>query len=84
MCLPRIDRIVSIDGDVAVTEQHSGGPVSLLCVPTARVGDHVMIHAGYAIQILDPEDAADRRSMIAAVRGEGLSPLTEPDSADGR
>lgn len=72
MCLPRIDRIVSIDGNEAVTEHRGGGPVSLLCVPTAQVGDHVMIHAGHAIQILDPEEAADRRSMIAAVRGEGF------------
>ncbi len=82
MCLPRIDRIISIDGEEAVTEHGEGRRVSLLCVPAARVGDHVMIHAGHAIQILDAEDAADRRSMIAAVRGEGLSPLTEPDSGD--
>ena len=82
MCLPRIDRIITIDGDQAVTAQRTGGPVSLVCVPTAQVGDHVMIHAGYAIQILDPEEAADRRAMIAAVRGEGLSPLPEPASDD--
>lgn len=72
MCLPRIDRIVSIDGDEAVTEGGPSGPISLLCVPTATVGDHVMIHAGYAIQILDSDEAAERQSMIAAVRGDGL------------
>lgn len=53
-------------------EQGGTGPISLICVPTAKVGDHVMIHAGHAIQILDPEEAAERRSMIATVRGEGF------------
>jgi hydrogenase expression/formation protein HypC len=72
MCLPRIDRIVSIDGDEAATEQGGTGPISLLCVPAAKVGDHVMIHAGHAIQILDPEEAAERQSMITAVRGHGF------------
>lgn len=72
MCLPRIDRITSIDGDQAVTEHGGSSPISLLCVPAATVGDHVMIHAGHAIQILDPEEAAERQSMIASVRGEGF------------
>lgn len=76
MCLPRIDRIISIDGNEAVTERGGSSPISLLCVPQATIGDHVMIHAGHAIQILDPEEAAERQSMIASIRGEGLSPLT--------
>ena len=72
MCLPRIDRIASIDGDQATTDQGGATSISLLCVPTAKIGDHVMIHAGHAIQILDPEEAAERQSMIEAVRGEGF------------
>jgi hydrogenase expression/formation protein HypC len=87
MCLPRIDRIISIDGDEAVTEHGGSSPISLLCVPQASIGDHVMIHAGHAIQILDPEEAAERQSMIASIRGEGLSPLTslagETDNGGG-
>lgn len=83
MCLPRIDRIESIDGNEAFTTNRSSGPISLLCVPTAQVGDHVMVHAGYAIEVLDPDEAAERRSMVAEVRGERLSPLTGHDE-DGR
>jgi hydrogenase expression/formation protein HypC len=71
MCLPRIDRIVSINGNEADTE-HASGPISILCVPAAKVGDHVMVHAGHAIQILDPEEAEERRSMISTIRGEGF------------
>ena len=72
MCLPRIDRIVSIDGNEALTERGGTGAISILCVPTAEVGDHVMIHAGHAIQILDPDEAAERQAMIASVRGQGF------------
>ena len=72
MCLPRIDRIASIEGEQAVMEQGGTAPISLICVPAAKVGDHVMIHAGHAIQILDPEEAAERQAMIATVRGEGF------------
>lgn len=72
MCLPRIDRIASIDGDQAITDHGGAAPISLLCVPMAQIGDHVMIHAGHAIQILDPEEAAERQSMIEAVRGGGF------------
>lgn len=73
MCLPRIDRILSVEGQEAIVDG-DGGPtrVSLLCVPDAHVGDHVMIHAGHAIRILDAEEAAERRSMIASVTGEGF------------
>jgi hydrogenase expression/formation protein HypC len=73
VCLPRIDRILGIEGQEA-TVDGEGGParVSLLCVPDARVGDHVMIHAGHAIRVLDGEEAAERLSMIATVKGEAF------------
>jgi len=72
MCLPRIDRIVTIEGSEAVVQNGGSDRISLLCVPEAEVGDHVMIHAGHAIQILDADEAAERASMIASVRGEGF------------
>ncbi len=75
MCIPSIDRIVEIDGTEARTERAGSPRISLLCAPSAQVGDHVMIHAGYAIRILDAEEAAERRSMIASVTG--LSTLTD-------
>lgn len=69
MCLPRIGEIIAIEGDEAVidTPEAQTARVSLLCVPAAAVGDHVMIHAGYAIGLLDPSEAAVRQDMIDAV-----------------
>ncbi len=32
--------------------------VNLTCVPEAKVGDYVIVHAGLAISVLDEEEAA--------------------------
>jgi hydrogenase expression/formation protein HypC len=31
--------------------------VSLACLPQARIGDHVLVHAGIAIALVDAEEA---------------------------
>ena len=45
-----LDGVVELDG-VRRT-------VSLMLLPEARVGDHLLIHAGYAIGSVDAEEAA--------------------------
>lgn len=71
MCLPRIGEIVAVDGLEALVstpgERHAR--VSLLCVPDAGVGDHVMIHAGHAIELLDASDAEQRQILVDEVTG---------------
>jgi hydrogenase expression/formation protein HypC len=54
MCLAVPARIVSITGDLATIDL--GGvsrEASLSLTPEARVGDYVLLHAGFAIQTLD-------------------------------
>jgi hydrogenase expression/formation protein HypC len=41
----------------------------LAYVPEAQVGDHVLVQRGYAVEILDPESAAD---SLAAFEELGL------------
>ncbi len=51
--------IVAIDGQEAVVEL--GGArrrIGLQLTPEARVGDYVLVHTGFAINVLDPEEAA--------------------------
>ena len=38
--------------------------VSLDLVPDAKVGDHVLIHAGYAIQIVDEQYAKETLDLM--------------------
>jgi hydrogenase expression/formation protein HypC len=38
--------------------------VSLMLAPEAEVGDHVLLHAGYAIGIVDEEEARETLKML--------------------
>ncbi len=41
--------------------------VSLALVPDAAEGDYVIVHAGYAISKLEPEEAAKTLALFAAI-----------------
>jgi hydrogenase expression/formation protein HypC len=60
MCLALPARLVEkLEGDQGVVDL--GGvrkPVSLALVPEAGVGDYVIVHVGFAIGLVDPEEAA--------------------------
>jgi hydrogenase expression/formation protein HypC len=65
MCLAVPALIKSIDDDEAEVEL--GGVsrrASLVLTPEAKVGDYVLLHAGYAINIVDQSEAAETLSML--------------------
>ncbi|HEQ72289.1 MAG TPA: HypC/HybG/HupF family hydrogenase formation chaperone [Spirochaetia bacterium] len=81
MCLAIPMKITEISGNEGTVE--AGGmryPASLSLVPEARVGDYVIVHAGYAIQKLDAADAEETlalfREMDRAAADE-TPPITE-------
>lgn len=62
MCLAVPGKILSIQGeDFARTARVSFGgivkEVSLAYVPEAKVGDYAIVHVGFAISLLDEEEA---------------------------
>lgn len=60
MCLAIPVQITSIDGTEA--EVMFGGiakKISVFLTPEARVGDYVLLHTGYAISVLDEEEAQE-------------------------
>jgi hydrogenase expression/formation protein HypC len=63
MCLAVPGRILTIDGDDPVLRagrvDFSGivKRVNLSYVPEARVGDFVLVHVGFAISVVDEEEA---------------------------
>ncbi len=80
MCLAVPGQLVSVAGDeplLRTGKVRFGGllkEVSLACVPEARVGDYVIVHAGLAIGILDEEEAArtlEDLTEMGAPEGEG-------------
>ncbi len=65
MCLAVPALITNIEETMA--DADLGGvetKVSLLFTPEARVGDYVIMHAGYAISVMDPQDAEETLKLL--------------------
>lgn len=68
MCLGVIGRIDEIDGEMAMAEiMGVRRRISIVLVPEAKIGDYVMIHAGFAINQMDEKDARETQAMIMEV-----------------
>jgi hydrogenase expression/formation protein HypC len=65
MCLAIVGKIVAKHDDEGVIEI-SGvrREVMLSLVPEVKLGDYVMIHAGFAIQILEEKDALESIRLV--------------------
>ncbi|HEX9897445.1 MAG TPA: HypC/HybG/HupF family hydrogenase formation chaperone [Dehalococcoidales bacterium] len=71
MCLAIPALIKSIEGKEA--EAKIGGitrHISLWLTPEAKVGDYVLLHTGYAISIIDREEAEETLRLFAEIAEE--------------
>ena len=65
MCLGIPARVVQVDGTIGKAQ--IGGvrrEVDLRLVEDVRVGDYVILHAGFAIQKLDEKEATETLSLL--------------------
>jgi len=65
MCLAVPVKVVSIEGIEAEVE--IGGVkrrVSIMLTPEARVGDYVLLHTGYAINVIDEAEALETLKIL--------------------
>ncbi|MFL7808476.1 MAG: HypC/HybG/HupF family hydrogenase formation chaperone [Anaerolineae bacterium] len=68
MCLAIPTRIVSIDGPMAQVELSGvARQISLALTPEAQVGDYVIVHTGFALSVLDEEDAQETLRLFAEI-----------------
>ena len=66
MCLAVPVRVIEIEGQVGRVEL--GGvlrDISLALTPEAQVGDYVLVHTGFAISVLDEEEAQESLKLFA-------------------
>lgn len=68
MCLAIPMKVIEKDGERGKVEQ--GGvvrEVSFVMMPDVECGDHVLIHAGFAIERMDEQEAAETLQLITDV-----------------
>ena len=70
MCLAVPAKIVEKKDFLAVVDM-SGvqRQVSLMLLPEAAVGDFVLVHAGFAMQVIEAEEAKRTDEMLRVMRG---------------
>jgi hydrogenase expression/formation protein HypC len=74
MCLAVPVRITAMNDDqtARVTLNNVERTISLIMTPEARLGDYVLVHTGYAISVLDPEEAEDTLQLLDEMAGADL------------
>jgi hydrogenase expression/formation protein HypC len=65
-------QVVSIDGDEAIAEVDGvKRSASLMLLPDeVKVGDYVIVHAGFAISLLDQQEAQETLAMMREIFSE--------------
>jgi hydrogenase expression/formation protein HypC len=68
MCLGVPMKIIEVEGTTATVEMAQvRQECDLSLAPEARVGDYVIVHAGFAIEVLDEEDARETLELLDAM-----------------
>lgn len=68
MCLAIPSKIVDIQSNIATIDVEGvKRQASLMLVEDARVGDYVIVHAGFAIQKLDESSALESLKLLREV-----------------
>jgi len=70
MCLAVPAKLISREGALGKAQvQGLRRDVSLMLLPEAKVGDYVLVHAGFAMQIIDEAAVKEREALMAEMRG---------------
>ena len=68
MCLAIPAKVVTIDESVAKVDMMGNERlVSILLVPEVQIGEYVLVHAGFAISIIDDVSAKETEELLLEV-----------------
>jgi hydrogenase expression/formation protein HypC len=68
MCLAIPAKIVSLDGTIAKVDMMGNERlISVDLVPEVGIGEYVLIHAGFAIGIIDDQSAKETEELLLEV-----------------
>ena len=83
MCLAVPVEVLSIEGQEA--EVDFAGVrrrVSVVLTPEVRVGDYVVVHTGFAISVLDQEEAEETLKLFRELEEFNSRTMAESDAAE--
>ena len=82
MCLALPMRITAVDGAIAtIAAEGLEQRASLTLVPEAKLGDYVLVHAGFAISVLDEAEAAETIALLSELAACGEAPPADAGDA---
>ena len=84
MCLAVPAKVIEKKDMVATVEVEGiRRDISLMLLPEANEGDYILMHAGFAIQVIDEEEAKITAELLKEVLGtnEPASERNETDSS---
>lgn len=84
MCLAVPAKVIEKKDMVATVEVEGiCRDISLMLLPEANEGDYILMHAGFAIQVIDEEEAKITTELLKEVLGtnESASERNETDSS---
>ncbi len=68
MCLAIPALVISIDGGKVIADMNGvKREISLQLTPEAKVGDYVLLHTGYAISIIDENEAQRSLELLRQI-----------------
>ena len=71
MCLAIPARIIKIENNMGTIDMEgTQREVSLLLQEDAKVGDYVIVHAGFAIQTIDEQEAMESLKILRQLAAE--------------
>lgn len=80
MCLAVPMELIKVDGEFGTAElEQTRYDVNLSLIDGAEVGEYVIVHAGFAIEKLDREEA-EARLCLFAEWAEALDAEREPEA----
>lgn len=69
MCLGITARVVKIDGQKADVEFDGvTQTISIAMTPEVKIGEYVMVHAGFAISIIDQAQAEETMDLFLEIK----------------
>lgn len=65
MCLAIPAKVIAIDGFIAQVDMMGNErTIGTNLVPEVQIGDYVLVHAGFAIEIIDQEVARETEELL--------------------